>query len=144
MNLNDTPRPLIFTGARALSLLLMSLLAALVLSGCGDTETGAQLEPLPDEVVTLRVENISAFTYESIYAHVSPSLNLSAARRLTQGPIEPESFMTIELPIGVYLSAVRPLVERGPKVAIRSEGPLTPTSEHTRLQLLDEGFILRP
>ena len=120
------------------------LLGVCAVSACADSNQELAQEPLSSEVVTLRVENISAFTYEVIYAHVNPSLNLSTARSLTQGPIEPEGSTTIELPVGAYLSAVRPLVERGPRVAIRSEGPLTPAPEHTRLQLLDEGFLLSP
>jgi hypothetical protein len=101
-------------------------------------------ELFPDEVVTLRVENISAFTYESLHAHMDLNLNLNTARELTMGPIEPQSFTIIELPVGAYLSAIRELVARGPRVAIRSEGPLTPSPEQRRLQLLDEGFILLP
>jgi len=127
---------------------LRGLLTALglvgVLFGCDSELKLIEEEPLPSTTVTLRVENISEFTYDALYAHSNPTLNLDTARELTQAPIEPQTFTVIEHPAGAYISAVRSLVERGPKVAIRSEAPLSPDPEHGRLLLLDEGFLLAP
>ena len=134
-------------GAHPSALLRASLIGLGLVSiffGCGDDLELIEEEPLPSTTVTLRVENISEFTYDALYAHSSPSLDIDTARELTRSPIEPQTFTVIEHPVGAYISAVRSLVERGPKVAIRSEAPLTPDPEHGRLLLLDEGFLLAP
>lgn len=126
------------------ALISLGLLPLSLLSAC-DQEIGAiEEEALSNAVVTLRVENISAFTYDVLYAHMSPSLNLLTAQVLTREPIAPQGSAVIEHPVGAYLSAVRSLVARGPKVAIRSGEPLNPEPGQGRLQLLDEGFILAP
>lgn len=126
-------------------LLLITMISLLSLfNACSEDLSPDTQEQFSEEVVTLNVENISQFTYDSLYAHMSPDLNLDTARLLTRGSIEPSRSTVIELPVGSYLSAIRFLVERGPKVAIRSESPLTPALHQDRLQLLDEGFILKP
>ena len=118
------------------------LLSVVVFLSC--TEEQASFEPFPEDTVyvTLRVENVSQFSYDTLYAHLSPELNLLGATRLNSGVIPSKSFTEISWPQGAYLTAVRRLVERGPRVAIRSQTRLTASPEQDLLRLLDEGFVL--
>lgn len=125
---------------RALCALLP--LCALCALSCADSAPPIETEPLPDVLITLRVENASQFDYEALYAHSAPELNLNTAHKLTARPIESQTFTQIQWPPGFYLTAVRPLVVRGPLVAIRSRAPLSPREDQRTLRLLDEGFVL--
>ena len=110
--------------------------------GCSDEEYFQEPIPFSEETITLRVENVSQFDYEALYAHMSPGLNMSEARKLNTTMIPSKTFTEIIWPRGAYLTAVRRLVVRGPRVAIRSESALSPREGARLLRLLDEGFVL--